>query len=238
MNIIPNRFVATILGTLLMCAGSTAMAGTPLNISEAEWKLLPRYCPHTMAFKGYTAENRARWEPLMGGWENFSAMHHHCWALINFHRAERSSISSQERRNLRKMALDDFGYVVKNTSSDFVLLPEILTWIGRTEILLGNPAGANAAFARARTIKPDYWPAYTHWAEFLQAKGQKTEAMEIVRSGLQHAPEAKGLHTLFRMLGGKPADIPPPLPKQEPTTAEEAPAEPPADSIGSAEPKP
>jgi hypothetical protein len=220
MKIKIDHFQATVLGIMLVVASMTTLAA-PANITEAELKLLPPYCPHTMAFKGYNAVNRAKWEPLMGGWENFSAMHHYCWALISFRRAERSNMTSQEKRGLRTVALGDFGYVVKNTSSDFILLPEILTWIGRTEILLGNPAGANAAFARARTIKPDYWPAYTHWADFLQAKGQKKEAMEIVKSGLQHAPEAKALHTLFRTLGGKIADIPPPILKKESTPSEE-----------------
>ncbi len=225
MTIKINHSQAIVLSIVLVGTSMTTLA-KPTNITEAEWALLPPYCPHTLAYKGYTKENRARWEPLMGGWENFSAMHHHCWALINFRRAERSNITSQEKHGLRKMALGDFGYVVIHTSSDFILLPEIFTWIGRTEILLGNPSGANAAFTKARTIKPDYWPAYIHWAEFLKAKGQQKEALDLVKSGLQHAPEAKALHMLYRTLGGKPADIPPPIPKVESTPSEEAPADP------------
>lgn len=106
--------------------------------------------------------------------------------------------------------------MVKNTDDSFILLPEILTWIGRTELLLNNPKNAGEAFAKARMVKPDYWPAYTRWAEYLQAKGFKKEALEIVRAGLQHAPEAKALNTLYRDLGGKPGDIPPPIVKVEP----------------------
>ena len=224
MNIKINHFLAAMLGVLLVGTSMPTLAG-PANITEAEWALLPPYCPHTMAFKGYTQANRARWEPLMGN-VNFSHMHHYCWALINFRRAERATLPAQQKQGLRTEALGDFLYVVKNTSEDFVLLPEVLNWVGRTELLLGKPSNAGGAFARARAIKPDYWPAYTHWAEFLLAKGFKKEAMEIVKAGLQHAPGAKALHTLFRTLGGKPGDIPPPIPKKEPTPSDETSAEP------------
>lgn len=220
MNIRVKHFFAAIAGVLLMSFGLTALAVTPANITEAEWALLPRYCPHTMAFKGYTAENRARWEPLMGQ-ANFSHMHHYCWALINFRRAQDAAVPAQQRRRLREEALGDFFYVVRNTDDSFVLLPEVMTWVGRTEVLLNKPTNANSAFAKARALKPDYWPAYSHWAEFLLAKGFKKEAMEIVKAGLQHAPGAKVLHELFRTLGGKPGDIPPPIPKKEPMPSEE-----------------
>jgi tetratricopeptide (TPR) repeat protein len=219
MNIKLKRFSAVIFGAWLMGAGLTALAGTPANITEAEWALLPRYCPHTMAFKGYTPENRARWEPLMGQ-ANFSHMHHYCWARINFRRAEDVATPAQQKRRLREEALGDFIYVVRNTDDAFVLLPEVLTWLGRTEVLLNKPANASNAFAKARALKPDYWPAYSHWAEYLLAKGLKKESMEIVKTGLQHAPEAKVLHELFRALGGKPGDMPPPIPKKEPTPPE------------------
>ena len=114
------------------------------------------------------------------------------------------------------------GMWVKNTDDSFILLPEIMTRIGSTYILLGDPKNASEAFAKARAVKPDYWPAYTHWAEYLQAKGAKKEAMELVKIGLQYAPNAKVLLSLFRTLGGKPGDIPLPIQKKEPTLPKES----------------
>ena len=147
--------------------------------------------------------------------EGFFHMHHHCWALIDFHRAQRSGLSEAERLHLRKRALGGFRYVIKNAPDDFILMPEILTWLGRSEILLGNAKGAAKAFNQAIGIKPDYWPPYYHFAELLNRKGQKKEAFEVAKRGLSHSPNAKPLLLLFGELGGKPSDIPKPIAKPE-----------------------
>ena len=217
-----NCFLATILGTWLASTSMTTLAGTIAeeNITAGEWALLPPYCPHTMAFKGYQA-NKGKWEVVMG--KGFAHMHHYCWALVRFHRAEKATVPTTQKQYLRKDALDDFGYVVRNTDDDFILLPEILTWVGRTLILLGRPVDADKSFAKARTIKPDYWPAYTYWADFLLRNGHKADALELVKVGLQHAPRAKVLHELFRSSGGKPGDIPPPIAENVPPSVTEKP---------------
>jgi tetratricopeptide (TPR) repeat protein len=218
--------LATIFGIVLALASATTLANKidESDITAEEWALLPAYCPHTLPYKGYTPVNRAKWEPLMGGWKNFSAMHHYCWALIQFRRAERPSVPSSQKQGLRSMALGDFLYVIKHTDDNLILLPELLTWIGRTQLLLNKPDDANQSFERARSIKPDYWPAYSHWAEFLLKKGRKAEAMTAVKLGLQYAPTSRTLHELFRVLGGKPSDMPKPITQQPDTTAPNEPS--------------
>jgi hypothetical protein len=62
-------------------------------------------------------------------------------------------------------------------------------------------------FAEARALKPDYWPGYSHWADFLMRSGQKAEAKQLVRSGLEHNPDAKTLREQYRLLGGNPSEI-------------------------------
>lgn len=215
-----NFITVTLIAVFLTCASLTSLAETPQNITEAEWAMLPRYCPDTLAFKGYGA-NRAKWEAVMG--HGFSHMHHYCWARITFSRSQRATISREQKNALLTATLVDLQYVVRNTDDTFILLPEVLTWLGRTYLLLRNPTEASQAFAKARTLKPDYWPAYTHWAEFLQSAGKRDEAMAIVKIGLQHAPAAKVLHELFRALGGKPGDIPPHIVKQEEPSSTESP---------------
>jgi hypothetical protein len=61
-------------------------------------------------------------------------------------------------------------------------------------------------------MKPDYWPAYSDWAEVLIKAGQKPLAKVIIQTGLEHAPDSKVLQDQFRLLGGNPAAIVP-LPK-------------------------
>ncbi len=74
--------------------------------------------------------------------------------------------------------------------------------------MLRHPNKANEAFSLARDLKPDYWPAYSHWVEFLMNNGKRADAMKVVTAGLEHAPNAKVLLEQYRLLGGKPGDIP------------------------------
>lgn len=153
-----------------------------------------------------TSPNAPRWVALMG--KDFWHMHHYCWALINIRRAERASLPAAEKLRLRREALSDFRYVVSNSTHDFIMLPEIYTWMGRTELMLRDPRAAAESFARARMLKPDYSPAYRHPAEFLLSQGNRKEAMKLVEAGLQHAPHAKDLLQLYRELGGDIESLP------------------------------
>lgn len=210
VNLTPSRFIAAMLGACLLSAGMPTLASMrPENITDAEWALVPPYCPHTMGFKGHTQPFVGKWVAVMG--KSFFHVHHYCWALIDLHRAERAALAAPDKRYLRQRALGGFWYVIQNAEEDFVLLPEIFTWIGRTEVLLGHGKNAGDAFAKAMALKPDYWPPYYHWGEFLKSQGKKNEALEIVRSGLSQVPSAKPLLLLFRDLGGKPTDLPPPI---------------------------
>ena len=99
--------------------------------------------------------------------------------------------------------------MVKNSPRTFVLLPEIHTRIGELELHLARHHEADQSFAKARALKPDYWPAYSHWAEFLIKSGQRAEAKQLVKSGLEYSPNSRVLTEQYRMLGGKPSEIVP-----------------------------
>lgn len=210
----------------LFLAGVTGMAAAkPDNITEAELKLLPRFCRDTQTF-GYGDANFNRspraghWVSLMGN--TFWAMHHYCWAQINMNRSRKSGLTAQARRGLWESVRGDYGYVINNAPPDFIMLPDIYTRVGEVELLLDHPDKANEAFAHARELKPDYWPAYSHWAEFLIKIGRRPDALKLVTSGLEHSPDAKVLLEQFRVLGGKPSDIPKPSvkPAEDPLTTE------------------
>lgn len=196
-----------LLAFSLVFASFSPASAKPTNVTEAEMRLLPRYCPDTQGFKyGYkAAPGHRHWENLMG--ESFWHMHHYCWALVNLNRSMKAGIPADKRRSMWENILNDYMYVINNTPPDFVMLPEILTRAGEVELLLKRPNNANALFQRARELKPDYWPAYSHWAEFLIKHGKRNDALEIVTAGLEHAPKAKVLLEQNRILGGKPPAI-------------------------------
>ena len=187
------------------------VAAKPADITESEMKLLPRYCPDTQGF-GYgdaysrTSPRAGYWVSLMG--PTFWNMHHYCWAEISMNRSRKARLSPMTRRGLWESARNDYGYVIQNSPPDFILLPEIYTKIGQVEMLLDRPNKADEAFSRARHLKPDYWPAYSHWAEFLIQNRKLTEAMEIVQEGLKNAPQSKVLGEQYHVLGGKNTGLP------------------------------
>lgn len=201
-----------------LCLVSTGvLANKPKEIKAAEMALIPQYCPDTMGF-GYgdayynTSPRAGQWVAIYG--KDFWNLHHYCWGRINHLRAKRHNISKLERRSLLLSVLDDYQYVLDRAKPDFFLLPEILTYVGDAELMLSRVHRAQEAFARARELNPTYWPAYSHWIEYLISKGLHAEARRLTREGLEHAPNATVLQQQYRLLGGDPAEI---TPRPKPT---------------------
>lgn len=199
------------LGAWLVGASFTASA-KPKGISDAEMALIPKYCPDTMGFNYgdaffNTSPRAGHWVGLMG--KTFWAIHHYCWGLINLGRATRVGVPPMIRKGTLEDVRNDFQFVLDRAPPDFIMLPEILTRMGEVELLLKRPVQAGKAFARAREIKQDYWPAYSKWAEFLISSGKRAEAKDLIKSGLEFSPKTSVLIDLYRLLGGNPADIVP-----------------------------
>ncbi len=200
----------TLAVAALAISATWAVANKPANVTDGEVALLPSYCPDTMGFKYgdatyNTSPRAAYWVSLMG--PGFWAVHHYCWALANLRRAKGIPSRSPLRVGTLEGVRADYIYVFENTRPDFVLLPEIYTRMGEVELLLGNVGGALVAYAKARQLKPDYWPAYSEWAEFLIKANQKVAAKQLIESGLSFAPDSKALADLYRSLGGNPSTI-------------------------------
>jgi len=191
------------------------------NITAAEKALLPHFCAYTV-YDGPPADRAATiaWTNSVGG--DNGGLHHYCWGLINKQRALRSGTPARTRQFLLGTVIDDYGYVIQKAPRNFVLLPEIHTAIGEVQLLLGRPDEANRALATARALKPDYWPAYTHWADFLIRVGQTAEAKKLVKTGLEYSPNSKLLREQYRQLGGKPSEI---VPKVQANPPEDAASE-------------
>lgn len=169
-------------------------------ITDAEWKTLPEYCIDTQGFKYGRggSPNSAKWVALLG--ETFWHLHHYCLGIVEFNRAQRLTYGAADRRGFEDSALGDFKYVVERMPDNYVLAPEILTYLGRTYLLLGEVEKADSAFAGARKAKPDYWPAYSWWANYLSSHGEKGKARTIVDMGLANDPGSRTLQSMKREL--------------------------------------
>jgi hypothetical protein len=217
----------------------SAVAQLPPNITNAEMALIPAYCKDAVSFGyGGTADsmspNAPKWVAMMG--RGFWSVHHYCWAQIRLLRIQGPSTPQVIKQGTRELALGDLNYVIEHSPPDFILLPEIYTKMGQVQLDLKRPAAADASFAKARSLKLDYWPAYFHWAWYLQNVGQRATAKQVVEEGLSYAPDSKSLRKLLSDLGGDPNTVKRKSLPSDSTADSTAPAEPATPSASVKEP--
>lgn len=181
---------------------SSALAQTdPLShsFSPGEWALLPDYCINTQAGReGPDSPAGRHWMAIIG--PDFIHLHHYCYALRDMQRAQ-TNASVRTQKMLYERARGDIGYVINNSQPTMPLMPEVLLKLGIVELKLGNLPGAQQAFERARALKPDYWPAYTHWIDVLMSLKQSGTARALTEEGLRYAPENPELRKRAVALG-------------------------------------
>jgi len=202
-----------LIALLLACVAISATAAKPENVTEGETALLPPYCVDTEWWKGgprysnHMSPRAPYWESLMG--DGFYWMHHYCAALVDLRRSQMFLPGSDKKRYLLQAVKMEITFTIAQVSKKFVLLPEMYTRLGEAEIQLSDIGGAYDALSRAREIKPDYWPAYSTWAEVLIRLKKKAEAKKLVREGLEYSPDSKVLLDQYKSLGGDPKEIQP-----------------------------
>ena len=131
-------------------------------------------------------------------------MHHYCWGLVNLNRLRFGRAETNNKRYFAKSIVNEYRYVLENSTPDFIMLPEIWMRVGEASLLAGDIGGAMDAYAKSRSIKPDYVPAYVQWAEFQMNNNRRDEARALVDEGLQNIPGSKPLLELQRKLGPGP----------------------------------
>ena len=206
---------ALVLACHFVCAFSAAQK--PPGLSSGEVALLPLYCTEAMGMRPGSAEgamgpNANHWFGLMG--RSFIHMHHYCWALATLRRAKSPSTPVQHREGLITHAIGDLGYVISNSESTFVMLPEIYVTMGDAYAQLKRHDLAVVAYSEARQRKPDYWRPYSRWAEALLAVGDRKAALAILEEGMRAIAPAPNLRAQYQRLGGNPEKFMASVPKR------------------------
>lgn len=205
--------------TLALVLGP-AQAATPQNPTAVEIQRLPTYCLDTEWFAGPKGSPRqspraAHWEQVMG--YGFWALHHYCWGLVSLDRYHTSPLRGEARKFLVHQIISEYYYVLNNSPPDFILRPELLWRVGEAELLREGYGEAYEAFFRARKLKPDYWPAYSSWAEVLVKAKKPADARKLIEEGLTYAPDSTVLQSMLRKLGGDPSKIKPAATETKPS---------------------
>ena len=232
-----SSFLALLL--LMLALGSRAQS--PTDVTDGELAVLPAYCMDTLGFRdrprpGNSQPRHAYWESVMG--KGFTAMHHYCWARINIRRITTQVTDKARKAGLMTGVLGDLGYVIKNSTPDFVMLPEIYTTMAEAELIRENPAGAFANIDTATKLKPSYARSYMVWGNYLASVGKTKEGRDFVKVGVQYNPSLVPIRELYKRLGGDLAAIvptaPPTAPAQAAAPASPASAEPPGSASAAA----
>lgn len=209
--------------------------------TEGEWALLPAWCIDSQQGPfgspegaGYNKSPRApQWVALMGS--DFWHMHHFCRGLTDQNRLQRADLSPRERLLLMDTAITEFRYVISNCKPTMPLMPEAFLRMGDVHLMRGDLPDASAAFEQARKLKPDYWPAYSRWAEVLIGLKQMEQARALLIEGLAHSPQQPVLLQKLRLAGGTPPRVvaAAPAPAQKPPSTQAEPIPFPAATAGS-----
>jgi len=174
------------------------------SFTPGELSLLPEYCRDIQGTPTYDGEQGDRWRGLMGS--SFAHMHHYCRGLRDVHFARTAAgLTTQHRRFLWQRSIDEFNYIVRNSPPDMVLMPEVFVKIGQSNLELGRLYDAQLAFEEARRLKPDYWPAYTIWADRLMSLHKYQAARVLLEEGLSNAPSSQELKSRLDLLASKPS---------------------------------
>ena len=191
---------AIALLVVIACDSSaTNIPGYPERVEgydAREVAQLPKYCPHTLEFRAHVPGGSndteiKRWTSLMG--PTFNAMHHYCWGLMHTNRALYLAPTKQLRDFHLGASIDEFNYVLRHATDDFVLLPEILTKKGENLIRLGRGPLALMELERAIAVKPDYWPPYAALSDYFRDAGDIEKAKQALERGLAAAPDTQAL---------------------------------------------
>ena len=236
---IPALMTLIALLALLALAAPRAWAQKPPNISPGEIALLPEYCGETQTMTEVDPRGSARgayWSGMLG--QGFWGLHHYCWGLIRVNRATQPGLPGYVRRGMHEAAINDYRYVLANAQPGFLLAPEILVRIGESYLVLQNYGNAMEAFARARQLKPGYWPPYVRWAAVLYTSGKKQEALAHLEEAMRLVPEEAALIEPYKRYGGDHAkflkSLPPRAPEPGASAASLAASAPASESSASA----
>lgn len=152
-----------------------------------------------MIYDGHDTSDRRNW----------MHMHHFCDCMRFTNRAYASIGNWNAVHGNLQAAIDGCDYVLRNTTPDFYMRPEVHLQKGKALRLDRQESLAIAEFMEAIRGNPELAQAYVELAD-IQARNKKSgEALKTVTEGLRHAPDSKPLKRRYTELGGQ---LPYPVP--------------------------
>ena len=165
------------------------------TFTPGELARLPEYCQFQHGMPGRDTARGRYYVSALG--KALDDIHHYCRGLRDITFAQTYVLPPIHKQALLDRAVQEVMYMIKTNPDTMILMPEIHYRYGDLMLQLGRAPEAQAAFEKSRLLKPDYWPAYTRWADFLINSKQIEQARAVVEEGLKHAPDSPELQQRF-----------------------------------------
>lgn len=181
--------------TLMLAMAFPAQAA--LDTSPDDIAMLPAYCDAKIGTRA--PEAVSYWRSQMGH-ANWIHIHHYCGGLIELNRYYRGS-TGRKKANLGN-AVKEFSGMVNAFTPDFYLLPEAYLNRGKALKLMGKVGEAMGDFIKALEINPQLYQARIELANIYAKSGNTTQALDVLKIGLDQAPSNNSLRRRYQQLGG------------------------------------
>jgi tetratricopeptide (TPR) repeat protein len=170
------------------------------SFTPGELALLPEYCRYQQGMPGRDTPRGRYYVASLGS--ALDDIHHYCRGLRDMMFARTLSLRADHKRDLWLRATQEIDYVIGKNPPTLVLMPELYYRRGEAMIELGQLNDAQISFEKSRGLKPDYWPAYTRWADYLIDVKRTADARALIEEGLKHAPDNPELKQRMARLSG------------------------------------
>ena len=175
-------------GLAVAQAGGLDYPSRRRSFTPGELSRLPEYCQFQMGMPGRDTARGAYYVSTLG--KALDDIHHYCRGMRDIMFARTFALPPVHKRALWDRAAGEVKYMISTNPDTLVIMPEIHFRYGEIMLEVGRVEDARLAFEKSRALKPDYWPAYTLWADFLTRTKQTDQARAIIAEGLKQAPES------------------------------------------------
>lgn len=213
------KLVGLLTGALILFSIAPAHSQWNPGGTESEQALLPRFC--VVKLRDDNASAEARTFIRQFGFDNWLHLHHYCYGLNAVNRSLKAG-NLRDRDAQLRLAVAEYGYVLRNARPDFWMRPQLNVELGRILARLDRKPEAMSAFQTALQANPAYLAGYLALVEHLRSAGLPQQAREVAAEGLRHLPEAQRLQGLYLDLGGK-KPFPEPIANTAPAASKGAP---------------
>ncbi|PQJ96199.1 hypothetical protein CXB77_10435 [Chromatium okenii] len=174
--------------------------------SVSELLRLPAYCKGTQQIREISGDPVPIEEYIKRYGLGYNHLHHYCWAL----NSENNAVYMSDRDLAHSKifhAISDIDYVLRNNHDPkFFFLPEIYVSKARILFKLNQPDDAVPWLKKAIALRPNYSPAYARISDYYVEKGDKAEAVKILKQGIAKSNKSDMLIHRLRELESQGGD--------------------------------